>query len=59
LVEQPKGKNSDIQLDPEKLRNRQFLLVFTVFICYYRMSYDVAVPFGLRTFVEDCSYESP
>ncbi len=26
---------ADIQLNPEKLKNRQILLVLTVFICYY------------------------
>jgi len=26
---------ADIQLDPEKIRNKQILLVLTVFICYY------------------------
>ena len=28
-------KNPDIRLDPEKLKNRQILLVLTVFTCYY------------------------
>jgi len=51
---------ADIQLDPEKLKNRQILLVLTVFICYYgtlKDKHDVAVPFFFgpheKTFYEE------
>ena len=34
---------ADIQLDPEKLRNRQILLVLTVLECYYGTEVEMFV----------------
>ena len=38
---------ANIQLDPEKLRNRQILLVSLSILCYYRTEVEMFVLSGL------------